>query len=94
MLYSFVKSMIEFRSLAEKENVELRQFKDIFYVVISAGVCFLLRFGFDCLSKQWIMNRIEAQGLTDTEFRVQKSLKQAKDIIYYAIVLVGWLFLS
>ena len=88
MLHSFVKSMIDFRSDAAKWNVGVRELTDLFYVLLSAGLCVLLRYGFDCVFKQGIINRVMAQGLSDPEFRIQKSLKQGKDILYYGLVSV------
>jgi len=89
MLHSFVKSMIDFRRDAAKHNVYVRELKDLWYVLISAVLCVLLRKAFDYFFKQGIVDRVMAQGLTDTEFRIEKSLKQAKDIIYYGTVSVS-----
>jgi hypothetical protein len=89
MLHSFVKSMIEFRREAEIHNVAVRQLSDLWYVLISAAVIGCLRKAVEVLLKQTITDRIVAQGLSDYEFRIQKSLKQAKDIIYYGIISVN-----
>lgn len=75
MLHSFVKSMIDFRAHAAKSQVKVRDFTDLFYVLASAVLIVLLRHGFDVIFKQRIVDRVMAQGLSDPEFRIQKSLK-------------------
>ena len=89
MLHSFFKSMIDFRRDAAQHNVHVRELKDLFYVLLSAVGCVALRHGFDLLFKQGIIDRVHAQGLSDAEYRIEKSLKQGKDIMYYGLVSVS-----
>ena len=88
MLHSFVKSIIYFRRDAAKLNIRVREYKDLLYVLLSAICCVALRYGFELLFKQGIVDRIKAQGITNPESRIEKCLKQGKDIMYYGIVSV------
>lgn len=92
MVHAFVKSMIDFRALATKSNVPMRDLSDLWLVLLATVFCALLKFVFDFFFKQSIIRTVQAQNVPDAEAKIKKCLKQGKDIFYYGILSVSPMF--
>ena len=89
MVHAFVKSMIDFRALATKSNVPMRDLTDLWLVLLATVLCAFLKLIFNFFFKESIIRSVQAQNVPDEEAKIKKCLKQGKDIFYYGILSVS-----
>ena len=59
MMSTFVKSMVNFRELATKYNVTVRDINDLWLVCLAACLCGLFKPFVNYFLKDWIVNKIK-----------------------------------
>ena len=89
MMSTFVKSMVDFRELASKYNVTVRDINDLWLVLGAAVICGMFKPFVNYFLKDWIVNKIKVQNRPDEDVKIKKNLKQVKDIFYYGAVSVS-----
>lgn len=65
MVHAFVKSMIDFRALATKSNVPMRDLTDLWLVLLATVLCAFLKLIFNFFFKESIIRSVQSQNVPD-----------------------------